>query len=373
MTVGMFSPYLPKHFGGGERHFLTTAAYLSQQHSVEILVAEIPSDLDDRINTYQKRFDLDLSAITWRASKLASVQQSAWATWRETAQYDAFFYLTDGSIFANGSRHGVLHVQIPFSQPLSFVNRLKLKTWQVLNTNSEFTKKIIESAWQRSVDVVHAPFVDTANIPEKLPPKTNDILTVGRFVAPNSAGQNKRQDIMVNAFITGCVEKRWPRGTTLHVVGALEPGDHHTAFLKSLQKKAAGYPIEFHIDVDNQTVLKLYAQSKVYWHATGFGLDDVKHPELTEHFGMTPIEAMAWSCIPVVVPKGGLTETIEPNVTGLTYQTEAELLEQTSKILKFSESELAKWQSRIRQAAQRYSLPRFCQTIDTMIETPQSL
>lgn len=373
MTIGMYSPYLPKHFGGGERHFLTTAAYLSQSHSVEILIEKIPNDLDSKITTYERRFDLDLSAVHWRASGLAGGRQSALATLRETARYDAFFYLTDGSLFLNGSQRGILHVQIPFSQPLSFFNRLKLKTWQVLNTNSEFTKSVIERSWQRPVDVVHAPFVDTAAVPEKTPTKSNDILTVGRFVEPNSAGQNKRQDVMIDAFITGYLEKRWPKDTTLHVVGAVEPGEHHAAFLKALQEKAHEYPVKFHVDVDNETVVKLYAQSKIYWHATGFEVDDLAHPELTEHFGMTPIEAMAWGCIPIVVPKGGLTETIEPEVSGLTYQTIPELIAQTSRVFSFSKNELSTWQQNARQAAERYSLPRFCQTMDHMIHTPRSI
>jgi glycosyltransferase involved in cell wall biosynthesis len=156
-------------------------------------------------------------------------------------------------------------------------------------------------------------------------------------------------------------------------VGAVEPGEHHATFLTSLQKKAAGYPIEFHVDVDNETVVKLYAQSKIYWHATGFEVDDLAHPELTEHFGMTPIEAMAWGCIPVVVPKGGLTETIEPEVSGLTYKTVPELIKQTRRIFDLSEKELIIWQHNARHAAERYSLTRFCQTIDTMIQAPRSL
>jgi glycosyltransferase involved in cell wall biosynthesis len=373
MTIGMFSPYLPKHFGGGERHFLTTAAYLSQRHNVEILLSEIPSDLKDRVETYQARFDLDLSAIKWRASRLASGAQSAWATWRETAQYDAFFHLTDGSLFLNGSARGILHVQVPFTQPLSLANQMKLKTWHVLNTNSQFTKRIIERSWRRTVDVVHAPFVDTSHIPEKLPTKHPEILTVGRFIQPGSAGQNKRQDVLIHAFISGCLQKQWPTETVLHVVGALEPGSHHQAYLKELQQQASGYPVKFHVDVDNDTVLKLYKRCQIYWHATGFEIDEFVHPELTEHFGMTPLEAMAWGCIPIVVPKGGVLETIDPDQTGLTYQTSEELIQQTTKVLQFSTAEAIQWQARARASAERYSLSRFCQTIDQMLKLPQAL
>lgn len=372
MTVGMFSPYVPKHFGGGERHFLTTAAYLSQQHQVEILLASVPLDLKTIIATYEDRFDIDLSAVGWRESKLATGQQFALATWRETARYDAFFYLTDGSLFLNGSRRGVLHVQIPFSQPLSLINRAKLKTWQILNTNSEFTRKIIEESWGRPADVVHTPFVDTANVPEKLPKKQNEILSVGRIFAPG-AGHNKKQDVMIKAFIQGCKKHGWDKTLKLHIVGALEPGEKNAAYAESLKQLAKGWPIEFHLDVSNDQVLKLYARCKIFWHAAGFEINEHTHPELVEHFGMTPLEAQAWGCIPIVVPKGGITETITPGETGLTYQSIPELIQQTNTVLKLTPTEQSAWQDRVRAASQRYSLARFCRTIDQMIGMPATL
>ncbi len=373
MKIGMFSPYLPKHFGGGERHFLTTAAYLSQQHNVEILLAEIPSDLKSRVHTYEERFDLDLSAIHWKESGLATGTQSALKTWQETRSYDAFFFLTDGSLFLNGSRRGVLHVQIPFTQPLTLLGKLKLRTWQVLNTNSEFTKEVIERSWQRSVDVVHAPFVDTAQIPEKLPKKQPEILTVGRFFDPESAGQNKRHDILIRAFIDGCKKNIWPHKTVLHVAGAVEPGKHHEEYVDSLKELAKNYPVEFHLDAPHQEIVDLYARCEVYWHATGFEVSEIDHPELVEHFGMTPLEAQAWGCIPIVVPKGGLTETVSNGDTGWYYTTQTELLEKTLLVFSLNTQEKNIWQQRVRNAAERYSLARFCHTIDQMIQTPRTL
>lgn len=372
MKIGMFSPYLPKHFGGGERHFLTTAAYLSANHSVCILIPSLPSDLKKIIAEYEKRFDLDLSAVQWQRSNLAAGTQSALASWQETAQYDAFFYLTDGSLFLNGSRNGVLHVQVPFSQSLSLINKLKLKTWQVLNTNSVFTKRVIEKSWGRKVDVIHAPFVDHSHIPAKLAPKKEDILTVGRIFAPG-VGHNKKQDVLIAAFIEGCKQKAWKKSTTLHVVGALEPGQHNIEYLQSLKKMAQGWPIKFHVDVSNTVVTSLYAQCRVYWHAAGYQVDETTNPEMVEHFGMTPLEAMAWGCVPVVVAKGGITETITPNETGFAYITPQELIDHTQKILTQSAKEKVAWQDRVQEASQKYSLSRFQHTIDEMIGQPAKI
>lgn len=369
MTIGMYSPYLPKHFGGGERHFLTTAAYLTQKHKVEILIAQIPTDLAEQVKQYESRFNLDLSQVQWRASALASGQQSAFDTWRETKKYDAFFYLTDGSLFFNGSACGVVHVQIPFSQRLGLTGKLKLSTWKVLNTNSEFTKRVIEKSWGRKVDVIHVPFVDHSNIPSTLPEKKNEIVTVGRVFAEGK-GHNKKQDVLIKAFIEGCQKYGWDKRTKLHVAGAIEPGAENEAYAQSLRKLAKDWPVVFHFDVSFNKLEHLYAQCRVYWHAAGFEVDEDKFPEKVEHFGITPLEAIAWGCIPIVVPKGGIPETITPEETGLTYQSIEQLIEQTQRVLTFSNREALEWQTRVRAASQKYSLSRFCQTIDEMIGQP---
>ena len=43
-------------------------------------------------------------------------------------------------------------------------------------------------------------------------------------------------------------------------------------------------------------------------HAAGFGVDPDEFPETLEHFGITPIEAASFGCIPVVYGQGGPRE-----------------------------------------------------------------
>jgi glycosyltransferase involved in cell wall biosynthesis len=45
-------------------------------------------------------------------------------------------------------------------------------------------------------------------------------------------------------------------------------------------------------------------------HAAGFGVDPDEFPEALEHFGITPIEAACFGCIPVVYGRGGPQEVI---------------------------------------------------------------
>ena len=40
-------------------------------------------------------------------------------------------------------------------------------------------------------------------------------------------------------------------------------------------------------------------------HAAGMGVDELEFPEQLEHFGITPVEAASFGCIPVVFAGGG--------------------------------------------------------------------
>ena len=131
MKIGLYSPYFPKHFGGGEKHFLTSAWYLSQKHQVEVLVPPNVKSLPAQIAKYEALFGLNLSRLTWTRASLAAGKQNPWQTWQFTKQYDAFLYLTDGSLFVSGAKKNILHIQIPFTQTGGRFFNWKLKNWPV--------------------------------------------------------------------------------------------------------------------------------------------------------------------------------------------------------------------------------------------------
>ena len=78
---------------------------------------------------------------------------------------------------------------------------------------------------------------------------------------------------------------------------------------------------------------QLYAASKLFWHATGLGEDEVAHPERFEHFGITTVEAMAAGCVPVVLGKGGQPEIVHSGVDGILWSSEDELVAQTISLV----------------------------------------
>lgn len=372
MKIGLYSPYLPRHYGGGEKHFLTTAWYLSQRHEVTIHIptAEL-ANVAQAVARYESLFHLDLSNVQWRSSAIAERTAKPWQTWQITREYDAFWYQTDGSVFWNGSHRGVLHVQIPFTNTHhSRWARWKLSSWQVLNTNSRFTAQVIERSWQRPVDVVHYPYVDLSQLPAKPPRKKKTILAVGRFYDPEHTDVHaKRQDVLVEAFIAGCQQHQWDKhGWSLTLVGSVEPGTDHQRFVERLQQQADQYPITFQHDIPYDDLQTLYLESTLFWHAAGFGIDAAAQPQRVEHFGMAPLEAMAAGAIPIVTDAGGLQEIVEPNTTGYRFQTLLELVSQTQRVMDMSESQRQTMREAGRDHANEFSLERFCHTIDQMLD-----
>lgn len=372
MNIGMYSPYLPKHAGGGEKHFLTTAWYLSQSHNVNVLVPKTTTDLEAKIFEYQRLFNLDLSRITWQPSALASRQGNPFTRWQETKQYDVFWYATDGSVFLCGSPRSVLHIQIPFrNQQSGWFMRQKLQSWKIRNANSQFTKNVVEQSWQIDVPFIHYPYVDTAHIPfPAQKKKPAQILAVGRFFDPQHTDVHaKRQDVLIEAFVTAYEKHNWvKKKVNLVLVGGIEPDGVHAEFVRHLKQKAKGYPITFLHDVSYNKLHELYDESAVFWHAAGYGIDEEAQPQRVEHFGMSTIEAMAHGCIPVVVNRGGLKESVDHEVNGFRFETTVELGEITQKVLRMGKKPLERMARAARKKAEQFSLEQFCRTVDAMME-----
>ena len=81
-------------------------------------------------------------------------------------------------------------------------------------------------------------------------------------------------------------------------------------------------------------LIELYNKSSIYWHATGFGEDIARHPEKTEHFGISVVEAMSTGCVPVVFHAGGLSEILATDKFGFTWKTIDELISKTQNLIK---------------------------------------
>jgi len=366
MKICLYSPYIPKHFGGGEKYLLDVAEILSHKHQVSIAIPQaIFADLDIAKvkRSYQDFFEINLAKVELVASPIGTTaSQTEKLRW--TKQFEVFYYLTDGSLFFSLSGRNILHIQIPFTdQKSGLMNRLKLRNWVIKNTNSLFTKSVVEKAWHTKINYVHHPMIEMpwpAEAAPLLADKQPIILSVGRFFTQL---HSKRQDILIEMFKT--LNEQRPRllkDWQLVLVGGIED----QAYVDRLHQQAQGLPIQFIHDADRAQLLKLYRQAPIYWHAAGYQVDEAVHPEKVEHFGISTVEAMASAAAPVVIGKGGQPEILGTELKAWSWQTPEQAIELTKKLLE-NETLRAQVQTQALKRAQVFNRSAFSQTLATMI------
>jgi glycosyltransferase involved in cell wall biosynthesis len=228
----------------------------------------------------------------------------------EDPHFKIFRYLFHGALGRYGLRFQLL--PLPRSSILENMN-----TYGALWANSEYTRRWILKYWQSDSEVLYPP-VDVKNFTPG--EKKNQILNVGRFFAGD---HNKKHDVLVNAFrelVDGGLS-----GWELHLVGGSTPGEVHQKYLADVMARAEGYPIYVHPDLSYPELLRLYNESAIYWHASGYGEDEDRDPVKFEHFGITTVEGMAAGCVPVVIGKGGQPEIVRHGQNGYLWYTLEEL------------------------------------------------
>jgi len=349
MKAGFFNPYLDT-LGGGERYTLTLAEYLIKKGwQVDVF------GYDPRIKKdLMAKFSLKIEGVNFVPGVKGLLKRL-----KITRQYDLFFWLSDGSIPFLFSKNNLLHFQVPFHnvRGRSRLNQIKLKRINHLVCNSNFTKKFIDGEYGVNAKVIYPPVAVASFSPGK---KKNLILSVGRF---SQLLQAKRQDVLVDSFKALCEQglKDWQ----FILAGATGVGGKE--YFNQLKQKAEGYPIELLADVDFKTLKRLYSEAKIFWSASGYGIDEEKEPEKVEHFGITIVEAMAAGCVPIVVGKGGAKEIIERGKTGLLWKNEKELLGMTQDLIT-NPSTLITLSRTVVKSSQKFSKKRFCQKFDELIK-----
>ncbi len=201
-----------------------------------------------------------------------------------------------------------------------------LDAHQVLLPISEYARYWMQRLWLRDGAVLYP-----AAAVDEFPPlaKRPQILSVGRFFP----GQhNKKHLPMIQAFKRLIDEGL--RGWEYHLAGGLKAEDPgHAAYLRRLTDEARGYPIRFHVNASIRTLRELYGACRIFWHGSGFGEDPALAPELFEHFGITPVEAMAAGSVPIVFGAAGPAEVVRDGESGLHWRTLDELRAATCRVI----------------------------------------
>jgi len=234
--------------------------------------------------------------------------------------------------------------------------------YDYLISNSKYTDGWIQKKWDLKSNLMVYPPIDM-----EYKGKTNKediILSVSRFELKGSKKQLEMAKIFCSLY------KKHPKtlkGWKLVLCGGTFEKNTYLTQVKNYIK-SCGCPIKVVTNISNEELKKLYAKSKIFWHACGLNENSGKNPVLIEHFGMTTVEAMQNGCVPVVIDGGGQKEIIENEINGFRFRNEREMKKQTIRLIKDG-----KMMSQLSLAAEKsseiYSKEKFQKTFRELIET----
>lgn len=346
MKIGIFDPYLDT-LGGGERYIFTLASFLSKQHEVTIFW-----DNQGDLGKLQELLDIDISRVKFASNIF---KEGIFKKIIETRKYDAIFYMSDGSIPFLFSKKSFLIFQFPVNwvNGKNLVTKIKLYFVKNVICYSNFVKDYIDKSFGVKSLVIEPSLRDDF----KTLPKENIILSVGRF----TKGLNtKNQEFMISAFNRSSkIFSNWQ----LILVGSRLDKDKD--YVESLRNKIGTSSIKIFDNLEYSKVRELFSQSKIYWHAAGYGQDLQENPENAEHFGISTVEAMAAGAVPVVFNGGGLREIVGEDV-GFLWENEKQLIGYTKKLIEDHEL----WREKSKNAIKKskiYSEESFYKKIDALI------
>ncbi len=366
-TVALYSPYIPKHAGGGERFMLSIAQVASWSTQTSLLV--LPSQVEatqSKLKVYASMFGLDLSRVSVEGSDFGKGGNPL-TTLQASRKYDVFFAMTDGSIPPILAKKAYLIMQVPWTRHLSLPESLKLRMWTKVLVYSPFVRDVLSRSWSSKIIDVCSPYVDTRDFQAvSVKQKEKLIVNVGRFFS-HTQSNSKRQDVLIEAF-SKMLSKYRMKGWHLALLGNVDPNADSQTFVRTLKESARGYPVTFHTDISYDELRAFYARASIYWHAAGYQVDQAKHPENTEHFGITTLEAMASGCIPFVVPNGGQREIVADD--RFFWNDTEELAMKTASLINSIEGRSNQWQSlstKMVEMTQPYTKSVFEQNIEKLL------
>lgn len=338
--VGLYDPYLDS-LGGGEAYILSIGECLSKHSEVSLFW-----DDESIIPKAENRFGIDIGKIKITPNVFKG--KNILGKILQTKKYDAFFYISDGSIplLSSKSNNLIFQFPVPWASQ-SLLSNLKLKHIKNFLCYSNFVKEYIDREFKINSIVVPPPvYVEKINLK-----KEKMILTVGRFT---KAMNTKKQEVLIEVFkkMVDNGLKDWE----LMVVGSYREEDEE--YFNEMSEKSSGYPIKVVGNIPRQEIVDLYNKSKIYWHAAGYGENLEVHPERAEHFGISTVEAMCVGAVPVVINAGGQKEIVKDGVDGFLWNDLYDLEKKTSLLVKNDKA----WEKMSKEAeenAKNYSREKF--------------
>ena len=362
IKVGIYDPFLDT-LGGGEKYIFSILEVLAEK-GYEINVfwnKDLSKEINGRfalksIGSWKwlpnifKRHPERSRGIFNKISRLVSLARND-NTFINLKKFDYFFYVTDGSYFFSSAKKNFVYAMVPDEKlyNLTVINRLKLANYSFI-THSEFTKK-----WLKKFGIdsqVIMPYLDKHFTDQDAEyfKKDKIILSVGRFF-PHL--HSKKQDEMIRTFKLLKKSNLQFEDYKLILAGGLKKEDKkYFDYLKKLADNDSS--IVFKPNIELYELYKLYELSNYFWHFAGYGVDENIHPEQVEHFGITPVEAMASGCLTFSYNAGGPKEIISEGENGFLFNSTGELIEKMITVENNSELK-----NKIRLKSSLYAKKRF--------------
>ena len=381
--------------GGGQLVVAHIAALLSRDYDVDLIHREGQYELA----TLAAAFCLNLSQVNDRSiaelngsfgfTGLRSLFEKRSDKLRNiTAPYDLFIYAGHGIPPPCFAKAGLVYCHFPFEpsplhwldadpswRPWRSLSRMmkrsgyslawsrRMRGYQKIFANSGFTAAWIERQWGKASEVLYPP----VDLDPPLVEKKNLIVSVGRITGER---RSKNQLEQVRAFreFARAAGDSW----TFRIIGSCGEERRDRDYLTAIEAEATGLPIEVWVNVDRKVALRSLAEAKLFWHTAGLSLDENKHPEHAEHFGIATVEAMRAGCVPVVIASGGQPEIVEQEFSGFLASNLAELI-QRSQAVACDEPLMKLTRDRAKRRSMAFSPDRFDQRFTRVVMRSVSL
>lgn len=326
-------------FGGGEKYVCMLADVLSQTgiHEVSLLSDNL-SITKDALRQY---FNLDLARVHLLSVRTDEIRDCL-------ARADIAVVVSNFKPYGNRAKKNVYVLQIPYPKITSLrltskalrghwkeagkdVFRQRLlrdaRSADLVFVYSDFVGKTLRTHHGITSEVLYPPIDDFGG---KATVKEHVILSVGRFFT--GLYNDKRYDVLIEAFKK--LREQLPNTSWQYrLVGSCTEDDASQRYLATLRKAAEGHPIYFHVNSPYADLRRHYHEATLFWHATGYGVEETRYPERMEHFGMSTVEAMSAECVPIVINRGGQKEIVSHGESGYLWNTVDELVQLTAQVI----------------------------------------
>lgn len=355
--VLVLNPYIAT-LGGGEKHMgyfcKCIENYYNNQVKIEILVfnsdgVDVFADNYVTVDDINRQFALDLKNT--HIKKINLPHSNNYLEYlknkREveniTKEYDVFVNFMFLSKHIGKAKINIYQCMFPptrYAKQVTGKKRLLamvfdflyFRSYNVFISNSAYTNHWLGTYWKnsRKNKIIYPPVFSEKEITGRYDEsrKKNIIVSVGRFFV----GSHSKKQLELVQFFVHNVDAF--KDYEYHVVGAVSQKKEDQEYLSKIKELAGKVGNVFiHENCQYEFLIDLYEQAKIFWHGTGYGIDENKEPEKMEHFGITTVEAMSFGVVPVVINKGGQKETVEEGVNGFRWDNEKECVEKTQILI----------------------------------------